>query len=450
MLPTFRRAPSLGALAGALLLGACQSYTPAPLELPAHQAAFLARTQPAPPGASFDLRDSVTLDEAQAVASVFNADLRVARARAGVALATADNAGLWADPVLGVDLTRIIQSVAHPWKVMSSVALTIPISGRLELEKSLAAGEHTAALARVAEQEWRTRADLQRAWARWTALDAQARASRELLDAIDQVLALVDRMERAHEIPRTEAALFRIEQSTRAAEQALLDARASEASLTILQLMGLSPDTPLTLEAALPEPEHASETSAREALIDRSPLMLVARAEYEVAERTLELEIRRQYPDLTIGPGYGTEDGLDEFLLGLSLPLPILNANRQAIAEALAARQLARTGAEATLERLLAELHAAHARLAAAAQLRRTLDDRVAPLIQAQYDDTRRLAQLGEVNTLVLLETLTRRHDAAVRLIDARLEESLAAISVREIAGPDLQSTPPAPQGATP
>jgi CRISPR system Cascade subunit CasA len=450
-------------------LAACQSYTPEPLELAQHRAAFLARTPDAPAIATvslaapgpFDLRDSVSLPEAEAVALVFNADLRIARARAGVTLASAEHAGLWADPVVGVDLTRIIQSVAHPWKVMSSVGITIPISGRLEIEKSLAGAEHAAELARVAELEWRTRAELRNAWARWTALDAQARAARDLLGAVEQVLGVVRRMEDANEIPRTEAALFRIELATRAAEQSLLDARAREASLAIAQLMGLSPDAALTLEPALPDPFVDAEANQRSTLQDRSPQLLVSRAEYEAAERSLELEVRRQYPDLTIGPGYGREDGVDEFLLGLSLPLPILNANRQAIAKALAERTLARTAAETTLERLLADLHAAHARLGAAAELRAALEDRIAPLVQAQYDDTRRLAELGEVNTLVLLETLTRRHDASVRLIEARLDEALAAIHVRELAGPDTPPTPPttppdtnptsaAPEGATP
>ncbi len=75
-------------------------------------------------------------------------------------------------------------------------------------------------------------------------------------------------------------------------------------------------------------------------------------AEYEVAERTFELEIRKQYPDLQIGPGYGLEDGQDQVLMGLSLPLPVLNANRQAIARAEANRSVARASVEAALERL--------------------------------------------------------------------------------------------------
>jgi hypothetical protein len=113
-------------LAGLIVLiaGGCQSYERRPLDLAGQHAAFLARTPESPdvgafanslaarmpdtPG--FDTADSLTLAEAELIALVFNADLRVARLRAGVTRATAENAGLWEDPTIGVDLTCIIES----------------------------------------------------------------------------------------------------------------------------------------------------------------------------------------------------------------------------------------------------------------------------------------------------------------------------------------------------
>ncbi len=56
-------------------------------------------------------------------------------------------------------------------------------------------------------------------------------------------------------------------------------------------------------------------------------------AEYEVAEASLRLEVRRQYPDIQLGPALGMEDGQGRGGVGFSVPLPILNANRRGIAE---------------------------------------------------------------------------------------------------------------------
>lgn len=169
--------------------------------------------------------------------------------------------------------------------------------------------------------------------------------------------------------------------------------------------------------------------------------MLIAAAEYEAAEKTLELEVRKQYPDLHIGPGYGREDGQDQVLLGLSIPIPILNANRQRIAEARAQRELAQVGFEATLEQTFAALRAAEVRLVAASRRRQTLETEIVPLVDAQYTDARQVARLGEVNTLVLLESLTRQQEAKVGLVEAARDEALAAIDLDELIGPP--SSPP-------
>ena len=123
-------------------------------------------------------------------------------------------------------------------------------------------------------------------------------------------------------------------------------------------------------------------------------------------------------------------------LLGVSVPRPILNANRRGIAEARARREVARGEAEAAVERLIGELHVADAQRRAAGRQRELMEREIIPMVDAQYEDARRVAQLGEVNTLVLVESLSRQQDTKMKLIEARREEALAAIRMHEIVGP--------------
>lgn len=446
----------------ALAAGGCQSYERRPLDMAGHRAAFLARTPESPEvrafaeslattssvssvgAAAFDPGDGITCEEAEVIALVFNADLRVARLRAGVTRASAENAGLWEDPTIGVDLTRIIESTPNPWKVFTSVGLTIPISGRLEIEKQRAGIEHAAELARLAQREWAVRMSVRRAWSEWSALDAQLAVTRDFLSRVDQVLAVVDTMERAGEMARTEARLFRIEKATKSADLAMLEARVREADLRLRQLMGMSPDAPLRLLASGVGPVRSTLQAPADVadLHMRSPAVLVAAAEYEAAEKTLELEVRKQYPDLHIGPGYGREDGQDQVLLGLSVPIPILNANRREIAEATAQREVARVGVETALEQAIAAVRSAEVKLAAATKRRSTLESEIVPLVDAQYADARQLARLGEVNTIVLLESLTRQQEAKVGLVEAVRDEAIAAVDLEELLGPPLAPQP--------
>ncbi|MCX5688517.1 MAG: TolC family protein [Planctomycetota bacterium] len=447
-------------LAGLVLLpvicGGCQSYSPKPLELSAHAAAFLARlpepssldpaTAASTTPATFDPSDGLSLPEAEALALVFNAPLRIARLDAGVSAAAAANAGLWEDPVLGVDLTRIIQSAPHPWKLASSVGLTIPISGHLTALKEEASSEHRAKLARVARDEWQVRIELRRAWLRYEALEAQLATLTQHLATADQVLAIVARMEEAGEIGRTEARLFRIERAGEVSQRFRVEAQKDAAVLTIRELLGLAPQAPLqlvvggTVHTAV-DASQSLEVLAQAAAATNQTLR-VAQADYDVAEHTLARQIRRQYPDLQVGPGLGREDGDDQALLSLALPLPLLNANRQEIAKASAAREVAREQAGAALEQMISDLARAQTALHAAAAQRQLLESELMPLADAQYADARALAQLGEINTLILLEALKRQQEARASHIEATLEESLAAVRLEELVGPASPSLP--------
>lgn len=447
------RLATLAGLTFVLAAGSgCRSYSPKPLELSSHAAAFLARL-PQPPESSgapsdapasetgtFDPSDGLSLPEAEAVAMVFNASLRVARLNAGVAAAAASHAGLWEDPVLGVDLARIIQSAPHPWKLASSVGLTIPVSGHLTALKEEADAEHHASLTRVARDEWQVRMDLRRAWLRHSALEARRATRSDQLRTADQVQAIVARMEAAGEIGRTEARLFRIERAGEASQLATIEAQLNASDLAIRELMGLAPQASVRLVVgASGRPEGSVDRSLEEltqAALAGNQSLSVAESDYAVAERALAREIRRQYPDLQVGPGYGREDGDDEALLSFSLPLPLLNANRQGIAKADAAREVAREQANAAMEQLVADLAQAQAALRAARAQRHLLESELIPLTDAQYADARALAQLGEINTLILLEALKRQHEARTAHIDASLEESLAMLRIEELVGP--------------
>src|SRR5690606_38185378 len=111
--------PAVRAAVPALaLFAACQSYSPDPGDAAARARAFAARLPEAAeirafaeslhggPAAArgFDPSDGVDRAEARLVALLLNADLRVARRRAGVFEASAREAGRLRDPELSVDV----------------------------------------------------------------------------------------------------------------------------------------------------------------------------------------------------------------------------------------------------------------------------------------------------------------------------------------------------------
>jgi outer membrane protein TolC len=86
-----------------------------------------------------------------------------------------------------------------------------------------------------------------------------------------------------------------------------------------------------------------SADARRVALRSRADI-LGALADYAAAEADLRLEIAKQYPDLHFGPGYAWNSGNagdNQWSLGLTLELPVLDQNQGPMAEAKARRKLA-------------------------------------------------------------------------------------------------------------
>jgi len=465
MHPSTVHAP-LAALSAALILtlSGCKAYEPRALDLDRTQREYLLRALDGPvveqfheagrpasaPDATLDLADGITLAEAEVIALVFNRGLRAARLAAGVTQASAENAGLWQDPTLGVDFSKIVSGASQGLDAIVSVGFTLPVSGRLDLERERLGAEHAAELARVAALEWETVASLRRAWTERAGIAREAEATRDVLHRVEQVTAIVDRMESAGELARIEARLFRIEDAKLRSRLAALESELSRATHAVEAMLDLPPAAGRFFTGEFvssPRLGADGRDAALAAIRDTNPAVLRARAEHEVAERTLEEEIRKQWPDLVLSPGYGDDQGDRKFVLGVGVALPLLNGNRAGIAVAEAAREAARWRAESELQRVLGALLAAEERLAQSVARRESLERTLVPLVEAQYEETRAVARLGEVKTLVLLESLKQQLEARNEMIAARRDEALAAIDIEELLGPPGRAATLGPPG---
>ena len=100
----------------------------------------------------------------------------------------------------------------------------------------------------------------------------------------------------------------------------------------------------LDFDFSPPDANALTSADARTLALRSRADILGALADYAAAEADLRLEIAKQYPDLHFGPGYAWNSGNagdNQWSLGLTLELPILDQNLGPIAEAEARRKLA-------------------------------------------------------------------------------------------------------------
>ncbi|MEM7698148.1 MAG: TolC family protein [Verrucomicrobiota bacterium] len=436
-----------GLIAALQLLIGCQSYEPQAIDLAAHQVKWRERSasresltefarelgEASYQDSNFNPTDGISLREGRHIALVFNPDLRLARLEAGVARATADFAGLWDDPELSIDVLNITQTVPDPWIISSALAFTIPISGRLKVEKARAEANLHAELERVFESEWEVTRKLTDTWLKWSAEGLKLEETRVIISKLDRIVESASILAEAGELPQTEAALFAIEQASRRATERQLRAQVEEREQELRSVLGLSPSATLDLIPALsigPAPDAAELPS------HDHPTLARLRYQHEVADRDLHLEIKKQYPDITFGPQAEAEEGQSRIGFIGAIPIPILNSNKGGIAEARAAREVALAAFETDYERIVGRLAVLRARHSGILSRRAILMRDLVPLVDRQVTDANRLFELGEGSSVVLFETLLQANEARLRLIDLQLEEALTTSEILFLLGP--------------
>ena len=108
-----------------------------------------------------------------------------------------------------------------------------------------------------------------------------------------------------------------------------------EQKMELVKLMGLHPSAVRKLAPPTP-PRPAPSTSPA------SPKIKAQLATYATTETLFKTEIRRQYPELELGPSFTRDEGEKEVGGEIGFNLPLWNRNRKAIAEARGTRDLSR------------------------------------------------------------------------------------------------------------
>ncbi|MDJ0740166.1 MAG: TolC family protein [Gammaproteobacteria bacterium] len=454
------RAPTLAAAAlCGLAIGGCatrpmQGVEPAAvaaawhaIDAAAASAAVGAALPPATAARGFDLADGISLAEAEATALFFNPSLRATRLQIGIAESEAHYARLWQDPELDVDGAYILDDVDEPWVLGAGLAVTIPLSGRPALAKELAESKIDAGAAAALGAEWALLTLLRREWLSLAHWDARIDLLQRSVAELQQLIELAPRLRAAGTLKLVDERLLRIQRQRALGELRQAEAARGEQRLVVIAALGLHPDRPWRFETALERPADPGAAPDLAALLQHPSLREVMAA-YQVAERRLQLEVRRQYPDLRIGLGGGSEDGESRVLFALGLiPIPVWNANRLGIATAETERAAAALAIEQALQDLVHRATLATRQHAAAGARVAFLEQDLAPLVDRQVRDVRRLAGLGQFDLFLLADAMQQAREIRLELLDARVATIHAALELAALAGP---SQTPAAAATTP
>ena len=306
-----------------------------------------------------------SLDDVARVAVVGNRQLNQLRLKRASSEKAARATGWWDDPEVDVDLLRVINPTENPVAGGVSLSLTLPLSGVKGLERKTAEAYSAADAADIIAAEREAAVAARSAAVRFLSAGETVRTLRAFDAELRVVSALsaAKRLSEVGELSKTEAASARLRQHQRLHRLLEAEREGDDAERTLRQLIGVAPDVKLTFERTglWTSDIVVSNMTEKMTPLDyvRHPKVQAALCRLKGGEAALETEIRRQYPDLKIGPAYSREEGLDRLGLVAGVTLPLWNRNRKGIAEAEGARDEAKQEAVRIWREIMLEAAAA-------------------------------------------------------------------------------------------
>ncbi len=401
----FRNAALLTSLA---LLASCTAYRPAPIDLARDTEQWRAvSAEVCPAGRTLSRADI------HRIGLMLNPALNEARLSHARSTAVAEFAGLWEDPSVSADLVRVIPESMNNREV--GLSLAIPLTGIPALAKKAAEQYSEADFWTVKEKERAYLEELDQLCAtlRLTHVKHQTMQKR-LAELRDER----DRIARLHELGEVSFAAYQV------ANQRLNDTINDEQELEsehltkhleLTTLLGLHPDfRQVEIQETLPRGIPAAQPVPTAAELLQNPALHAQLASYGGTELELQAEIRRQYPQLSLGSGYGYEEENDKLGFSLGLSLPLWNRNREAIARATGDRSVKLAETLTSWKTLMQQAEALRDRQELALQHCRAERERVDTLVEHAARQEK-LYALGEGELLELSEI---RHEAYQRRLN--------------------------------
>ena len=323
--------PFFAGLGLTAFLSSCSVYHSAPIDLNAEEASWKEASR-------VDTHISVTRNQARQIGLVMNPDLNKARLKLASSNEAAKQSGWWNDPSFSWDIEQVLQE--NTLNMSGSLGFTIPVTGLPALEKKVAEQYKEADFWTLRQAELDFLSSLDQAWSKLAVTQRRKAVIRERLDAVRQENGVIEKLIGAGEVEFSSRQVASQRMNDAIRELQTVTETELEQKMELVRLMGLHPSAArklgfltgqgFQLPAAVPAPGPAALASA--------PKIKAQLATYA----TTETEIRRQYPELELGPSFTRDDGEKEVGGEIGFNLPLWNRNRKAIAEARGTRNLSR------------------------------------------------------------------------------------------------------------
>jgi cobalt-zinc-cadmium efflux system outer membrane protein len=179
------------------------------------------------------------------------------------------------------------------------------------------------------------------------------------------------------------------------------------------------------------------ELSELDLMLENAPAIKLAKLEVNSREALTHVERSKRTPNITISAGVvnNQEIGLNQALLGLTVPIPLFDRNQGNLQEAISRKYKAEDELIALKSQLGSNLASQYERLSAARQASKSLSTEILPNAQSAFDAANKGFVAGKFNFLDVLDAQRTLFQAKSQYNQALLEAHQAVAEIERILG---------------
>lgn len=369
------------------------------------------------------------LEELVYAALFFNPDLDVARAQWRAAESAKSTAAIRNVPTVNGNIAHSNQANGDIRPYALGLSIDIPIETANKRDIRIDSAAHLSEIAKfeIGQVAWKLRNQITEAFYAYQVNQRLVVLLENELTSRQEIVAIYQKRFNLGAASNSDLGTAKLQllntQSELSAKQqeklTLLAKLASHLGLPLAKVQAMS-----LVDATFISPDLPATDTQTSALLNRLDVR-IALERYALAEAKLRLEIARQYPDISLSPGYAYEFGDKIWSLGISGLLSLLDKNKAAINEATQLREVEAAQFEALQTKVISEASIANSQLSQAQQTllnqQQLLDQQ---LLSAQR--TQRRFAAGDADRLELAFSRLETNAAEKNVLQAQGQQLMA------------------------
>lgn len=321
-----------------------------------------------------------------------------------------------------------------------TIKQSLPLSGRLDLQRQQANSSLKQAEAAVGEQNLELEYETAHSFHTLQLNQARMTMAEQRLQSADEFQRIGRRREQAGDLSKLERLRLDLIRENASQQIATAEGELSESVSNFRTLLNLG-DAGIGL-ATLDEPPQRPELAALEAGLEHHPALVAAKQRIEAARHGVELAQVNRFSDpeiwLARGRDYLGNERQSTTSFGVAVSVPLWDDNSGHIDSARAARDRSQFELEALQRQLRKRLHLSHMHLGHLIEQTQDYRDNVLEPATQVFELSRRGFAAGEVEILALVDAVNSYFEARSRYLELMEQAWLEAAELRRAAGTSL------------